>query len=140
MKHHNQKSSVCVCVGRGVFGLCFHLKVHYQRKPAQEFKQASNLRTGTDEEVMEGCYLQVCSPWFAKPLTYRTQNHQSRDDIMHNSMVPSCINHQLLTCHTGSNLWRSLLNQGYFLSDDSISLRYNTWIHVLWMDGFRIEV
>ena len=44
---------------------------------------------------MEGCCVQACSSWLAQPtLSYRTQDHQLRDESTHHELdpLPSLIN------------------------------------------------
>jgi hypothetical protein len=52
--------------GKGLFGLCFGITVHCQRKSGQALKQARNLEAGADAEAIEGCCLLACSPWLAQ--------------------------------------------------------------------------
>ena len=79
--------------GKSLFGLYFHITVHYQRKSGQELKQGRNLETGADAEVMEGvlltdfllmacslCFLiepKATSPGMAPPTMGWTLSHQS---------------------------------------------------------------
>jgi hypothetical protein len=47
--------------GKGLFGLHFHIILHYQRT-RQELTQGRNLEAGAGAEAMEECCLLACSP------------------------------------------------------------------------------
>jgi hypothetical protein len=51
---------------------------------------------GVDAEAMEGWYLLPCFHGLLSFLSYRTQDHQTRDGITHNG--PSPLDHQLRKC------------------------------------------
>jgi hypothetical protein len=54
MKHYDQKTS---WGGKGLFGLHFHVGVHYRRKLGQKLQQGRNLEAGADAEATEGSCL-----------------------------------------------------------------------------------
>ena len=51
-------------------------------------KQNRNLEARADAEAMEEWCLLACIPWFAQPISYRTQDHQPRDGTSHNGLGP----------------------------------------------------
>jgi hypothetical protein len=56
MKHCDQSN-----LGRKRF-------IQLMLKSGQELKQGRNLEAGADPEAMEGCCLQACSSWLARPV------------------------------------------------------------------------
>jgi hypothetical protein len=62
-KHHDQSN----LRRKGLFGLHFHITLHYQRKSGQELKQGRSLEAGANAEAMEGCRLLACSSWLVQP-------------------------------------------------------------------------
>lgn len=64
MKHHDKNQ---VGEEKGLFGLCFYIAVHHQRKLGWEFKQDRNLKVGADADVMEEHYKLVHFPWLVQP-------------------------------------------------------------------------
>ena len=54
--------------GKSLFDLLFRITVYHGRKSGQELKQDRNLETGADKQVMQGCYILACSPWFSQPV------------------------------------------------------------------------
>ena len=49
------------------------------------------LEVGADTEAMEECCLWLASPGLLSLLSYRTQDHQSRDDTTHHGwLITSC--------------------------------------------------
>ena len=71
MRHHNQTN----WGGQDLFGLYFHIFIHYQRKSEQELKQGRNLVAGAHVEIIERCCLLACFPWPAQLLCYRTHDN-----------------------------------------------------------------
>lgn len=64
--HHDQKQvgEERACV---LFGLCFHIVIHYWRESRKELKEGWNLEAGADAKAMERWCLLTCSPWLAQP-------------------------------------------------------------------------
>ena len=79
MKHYHSKT----WGGKGAFGVHFHITVHYWRKLGQA-------QTGQDPdaEAMEGAAYWLALHGLLSLLSYRTQDHQSRDGITHNRLGP----------------------------------------------------
>ena len=70
--------------GKGLFSLYFHIAGHYQKKSGLELKQVRK------QELMQrpwrGVTYWLASPSLLSLLSYRTQDHQPRDGITHNSL------------------------------------------------------
>ena len=60
----------------------FSITVHLQRRSVR------NLEAGVDAEAMEGAAYELASPGLLKLLSFRTQDHQAREDPIHNGLSP----------------------------------------------------
>jgi hypothetical protein len=82
-KHHDQEPR---WGGKGLFSLHFHIAVHHQRKSGLQLKQVRK------QELMQRPWRDV-TYWLASLglltlLSYRTQDHQSRDGTSHKGPSP----------------------------------------------------
>jgi hypothetical protein len=84
MKHHDQKAS---WGEKGLLNLHFHIDVHHQRKSGQELTQGKNVETGVGAQAMCVC-VWVLLTGLLSLLSYRTQDHQPKDDSTHNGLGP----------------------------------------------------
>ena len=61
----------------------------------KELKGGRNLEVRTDVEAMEGAAYWFASPGLLSLLSYRTQDHQPRDDSTHNCLGPPPPNYEI---------------------------------------------
>ena len=73
---------------KGLFGLHFHITVHYGRKSGQELKQGRILEAGADTEAMECAAFCLAPHGLLSLLSYRTQDHQPRDGTTYHGWGP----------------------------------------------------
>jgi hypothetical protein len=61
--------------GKGLFGLCFHIADHHQRKSGQELTQGRNLEAGA--ETWRGAAYWLASRGLLSLFSYKIQDHQT---------------------------------------------------------------
>jgi hypothetical protein len=103
------------------FTQLLHIIVHHQRMWRQELKQGRNPETRTDAEAMEGCCLLTYSYDLLSLFSYRTQDHQHRNNPTHVGLGP----------HTLITNWRE-----YFTAESHGSIFFGFGL-VLFESGFH---
>jgi hypothetical protein len=115
MTKHDQKA---ILGEKGLFGLHFHVAVHYWRTSGQELKQGRSMEAEADAESTEGCCSMVCFLWLSQPAFLQNWGLPAQDGPSHNGLDPP----PLITNSENAlplDLWRNFLNWGSFLPDYS---------------------
>lgn len=83
VKHYDRKASLG---GKSLLSLHFHITVHHVRKSELELKQSKNRGQELTQRLWRELVL-ACTGLLS-PLTYKTEDHQTRDGATHNGLDP----------------------------------------------------
>jgi len=108
----------CKLGRKGLFGLHFYIIVYHQRKSGQELNKTGTRKQDMIQRPWSGAVYCLTSHGVFSLLSYRTQDHQPRDDTTH--MYWSLLHWSLIKKMPYScMLWMHFLNWSFLLSDNS---------------------